>query len=110
MNFTRPDGSPISKKAKKAASKQTTKTISDPFNDQVALNKRAERFQREHEIEKSKSTKSGNSSSIKASPHHLFNKRNISRNDSPYDPDYKPEPDPVSAEIGLLASVDVYCT
>lgn len=89
-----PDGSPISKKAKKAASKQTTKTISDPFNDQVALNKRAERFQREHEIEKSKSTKSGNSSSIKASPHHLFNKRNISRNDSPYDPDYKPEPDP----------------
>ncbi|KAF9447521.1 hypothetical protein P691DRAFT_820958 [Macrolepiota fuliginosa MF-IS2] len=54
---------PLSKKAKKAALKQAqhaqvstgshSSSIVD-FNDQVALNRRAERFQREHELERMK--------------------------------------------------------
>ncbi|KAF9477776.1 hypothetical protein BDN70DRAFT_907106 [Pholiota conissans] len=44
-----------SKKAKKAASKNATTSYTPiDFNDQAALNRRAQRFQREHELERTK--------------------------------------------------------
>ncbi|KAF8972646.1 SAC3/GANP/Nin1/mts3/eIF-3 p25 family-domain-containing protein [Flammula alnicola] len=42
------------KKAKKAALKNATATYAMDYNDQAALNRRAERFQREHELERTK--------------------------------------------------------
>jgi len=47
-------GSPITKKPKKSSiSKNASSNALDP-NDQVALNRRAERFQREHQLERQK--------------------------------------------------------
>ncbi|KAF5309282.1 hypothetical protein D9611_014670 [Ephemerocybe angulata] len=42
------------KKAKKANNNKTLAYVQDNFNDQAALNRRAERFQREHDIERNK--------------------------------------------------------
>ncbi|KAJ4473692.1 SAC3/GANP/Nin1/mts3/eIF-3 p25 family-domain-containing protein [Lentinula aciculospora] len=86
---------PVSKKAKKSSLKQITAgTASLDLNDQAALNRRAERFQREHEIERQKSR----NSSLKANAHnsHLFsnNSWNTSRSASPLGISDEPEADP----------------
>ncbi|KIK61600.1 hypothetical protein GYMLUDRAFT_996089 [Collybiopsis luxurians FD-317 M1] len=88
------DSVPVNKKAKKASLKQvTTGTASLDLDDQNALKRRAERFQREHEIERQKSL-----SSLKANSHnaHLFsnNSWNSSRSASPFGPSDEPEADP----------------
>ncbi|KAH7872998.1 SAC3/GANP/Nin1/mts3/eIF-3 p25 family-domain-containing protein [Lentinula edodes] len=89
------DTAPVSKKAKKSSLKQITAgTASLDLNDQAALNRRAERFQREHEIERQKSR----NSSLKANVHnnHLFNNSswNASRSASPFGNSDEPEADP----------------
>ncbi|KAF9245278.1 SAC3/GANP/Nin1/mts3/eIF-3 p25 family-domain-containing protein [Melanogaster broomeanus] len=79
-----------SKKAKKAAMKNAANTLD--LGDQAALNRRAERFQREHEIERQKGLRNnGSSSALKAGPQgaHLFNR--IWRADSPST--FAPNPD-----------------
>ncbi|KAJ3818422.1 SAC3/GANP/Nin1/mts3/eIF-3 p25 family-domain-containing protein [Lentinula raphanica] len=88
------DATPANKKAKKSSVKQiTTGTASLDLNDQAALSRRAERFQREHEIERQKSR----NSSLKANAHnkHLFSNTSwsTSRSASPSGVD-EPEADP----------------
>ena len=52
-----------SKKAKKAALKNAAAAAYAPdFNDQAALHRRAQRFQREHELEKTKHVRNGQAS------------------------------------------------
>lgn len=69
----------------------------DP-NDQEVLNKRAERFQREHEIERQKSMRNGGQTSLKANYQnaHLFDNGPLSRSASPFGGSDDPEADPVS--------------
>ncbi|KAJ7576866.1 SAC3/GANP/Nin1/mts3/eIF-3 p25 family-domain-containing protein [Mycena floridula] len=64
--------SPTSKKSKKH--KQNSNTAAGDPNDQAALSRRAERFQREHELERQKSQRGG-PNPLKANHHnaHLFN-------------------------------------
>lgn len=95
--------SATSKKAKKSSSQKSTSASAWDLGDQATLNRRAERFQREHEIEKQKSLRtqqqqqSQPSATLKANPQgaHLFNR--IWRADSPStlgsNPD-DPEADP----------------
>ncbi|KAF8629064.1 hypothetical protein AX15_003562 [Amanita polypyramis BW_CC] len=78
-----------------ATSSTVTSSIFDP-NDQIALNRRAQRFHREHELERAKALKvsggpsiseSAGPSSIKANAQHahLFESKNFpSRSASPY--------------------------
>ncbi|ESK97723.1 nuclear export factor [Moniliophthora roreri MCA 2997] len=83
------------KKAKKSSVKQVTSgTAALDLNDQIALNRRAERFQREHEIEKLRNMRNGQAS-LKANSHHahLFS-RTPSRSASPYGSADDPEADP----------------
>ncbi|KAG1746681.1 SAC3/GANP/Nin1/mts3/eIF-3 p25 family-domain-containing protein [Suillus paluster] len=74
------DAPPMSKKAKKAAAQKHTNANLD-FGDQAALSRRAERFQREHEIERQKSMRGQASLQANNQNAHLFNR--ISRSDSP---------------------------
>ena len=101
----RHDGSLASKKLKKSALKNSAPSTFDP-NDQVLLNRRAERFQREHEIERQKGAKSANAGATNVgqashkAPYqnaHLYNDRLISRAASPSTPGNAddPEADPV---------------
>ncbi|KAK0446665.1 SAC3/GANP/Nin1/mts3/eIF-3 p25 family-domain-containing protein [Armillaria borealis] len=81
------------KKAKKSALKQASNHTSD-FNNPVALNRRAQRFQREHEIERQKSL--GGNASLKANQQYAhLSDRPTTRPSSPYvnsadDPDADP--------------------
>ncbi|OJA19234.1 hypothetical protein AZE42_08642 [Rhizopogon vesiculosus] len=84
----------LSKKAKKAAAQKHANANID-FGDQAAMNRRAERFQREHELERQKSMRGQGSLQANNQNTHLFNR--ISRSDSPSvfgtNPD-DPEADP----------------
>ncbi|KAI9464164.1 SAC3/GANP/Nin1/mts3/eIF-3 p25 family-domain-containing protein [Boletus coccyginus] len=85
-----------SKKAKKAAMQKNVTTTLD-LGDQAALNRRAERFQREHEIERQKSLRiNGSQSTLKANSQgaHLLNR--IWRADSPST--FGPNPDDPEAD------------
>ncbi|KAG5647885.1 hypothetical protein DXG03_007809 [Asterophora parasitica] len=89
---------PISnKKAKKNAQKNaSTPQTFDP-NDQAALNRRAQRFQREHEIERAKSTKNGgpqNSQKAYQNTTQRFRDMTLSRTGSPFGAADDPEADP----------------
>jgi SAC3 family protein LENG8/THP3 len=68
----------------------------DP-NDQVALMRRAERFQREHEIEKAKNLQNGSAQTFKPNLHNarLFRDISLSRGGSPFSTLDEPEADPV---------------
>lgn len=83
--------------------KNATTTYPD-FNDQAALNRRAERFQREHELERTKSTRNGSHPSVKAP---LFGNRSLasSKSGSPYGTLEEPEGDPVSS-ISFSTSIE----
>ncbi|KAJ7355558.1 SAC3/GANP/Nin1/mts3/eIF-3 p25 family-domain-containing protein [Mycena albidolilacea] len=85
------DNSPASKKVKKALKNQPSATAMD-VDDRAALDKRAQRFQREHEIEREKS-RNGGQASLKANYNtsHLFNN---SRSASPFGAADDPEADP----------------
>ncbi|OAX39796.1 hypothetical protein K503DRAFT_769157 [Rhizopogon vinicolor AM-OR11-026] len=88
------DAPQLSKKAKKAAAQKHANANID-FGDQAAMNRRAERFQREHELERQKSMRGQGSLQANNQNTHLFNR--ISRSDSPSvfgtNPD-DPEADP----------------
>lgn len=83
---------------KKALKNNSSSPALDP-NDLAALDKRAQRFQREHEIEREKS-RIGGQASLKANyqTSHLFNGSN-SRSASPFGQSDDPDADPVR---GLL--------
>lgn len=90
-----------SKKAKKNALKNAQANASNyvDSNEQAALNRRAQRFQREHEIERQKNTGGGFGNGFKNNNNnsHLFNQRSTSGSPAPwgangYD---DPEADPV---------------
>ncbi|TFK39401.1 SAC3/GANP/Nin1/mts3/eIF-3 p25 family-domain-containing protein [Crucibulum laeve] len=83
-----------SKKAKKAA-KNASNAVD--FNDQAALNRRAQRFQREHEIERAKLNGGVATMSLKSNQQngHLFKNRVLgSRSASPFTAADDPEADP----------------
>ena len=90
-----------SKKAKKAAMQKNAATALD-LGDQAALNRRAERFHREHEIERQKSLRiNGSQSTLKTNSQgaHLLNR--IWRADSPST--FGPNPDDPEADpVGLV--------
>ncbi|KAJ7090598.1 SAC3/GANP/Nin1/mts3/eIF-3 p25 family-domain-containing protein [Mycena crocata] len=86
------DNSPATKKVKKALKNTASSPALDP-NDRAALDKRAQRFQREHEIEREKS-RVGGQASLKAnySTSHLFDSH--SRSASPFGHSEDPDADP----------------
>jgi len=82
-------GSPLSKKAKKSSiSKSTTSNAVDP-NEQAALDRRAERFRREHQLERQKQDGNGQSSFT----NHLRNIHNRPLSPSPFGNPDEPEGD-----------------
>lgn len=97
------------KKAKKASLKNSTAAYVTDLNDQAALNRRAQRFQREHELERTKNTRNGNQA-FDSNPHkaHLqFQSRIMgSRSESPYTASDQPEGDPVSVVIYRIHTID----
>lgn len=78
------------------------------LNDQAALNRRAQRFQREHELERTKSTRNGNQ--FDPNPHmahlQLQNRITGSRSGSPYTASDQPEGDPVSVIVYYIHTID----
>jgi len=104
----RHDSPQLSKKAKKAQ-KHANSNLN--FDDQAALNRRAERFQREHELERHKNMRGQGSLQANNQSSHLFNR--ISRSDSPSvfgtNPD-DPEADPVRLAIASCASRGCLCS
>jgi hypothetical protein len=102
-SFTRdsdpPAGQP--KKAKKhQANKSAAAALSLDVGDRAALDKRAQRFRREHELEKKKQNGGGGqASSLRPNQRtaHLFD--NTSRSASPFVNADEPEADPVGAVI-----------
>ena len=102
--FFRFDSPPSNRKVKKSALKHAAAHALDP-NDQAALIRRAERFQREHDLERQKSVRNGGAggsgqASLKANYQnaHLFNDRSQCRSESPPsfpnldDPEIDPDP------------------
>ena len=89
----------VTKKAKKAMQKHATTaygTTPTDVNDIAALHRRAQRFQREHELEKNKNTRNGGQTFLKANHQNVNRFQNlalVSRSTSPTD---EPEGDPVS--------------
>lgn len=83
---------PASKKSKKALKNGAPAPALDP-NDHAALNRRAERFQREHELERQKS-RAGGQTSLKANYQnsHLFGSNSNSRSTSPFGMDVDADP------------------
>ncbi|KAG6895524.1 hypothetical protein C0992_000846 [Termitomyces sp. T32_za158] len=90
--------SPIpSKKAKKNSLKNTSAPSTFDMNDQAALNLRAQRFQREHELERTKHLRNNGQSSLKVNHNttHLFRDMSLSRSGSPFGVGVdEPEADP----------------
>src|ERR1700761_1570719 len=90
------DNSPNTKKAKKTV-KTNHSTASIDHNDRAALDKRAQRFQREHDLEREKS-RVGGQAALKAnhSTSHLFSNSNSRyASPSPFGQSDDPEADPV---------------
>ncbi|KAG6813834.1 hypothetical protein H0H92_006778 [Tricholoma furcatifolium] len=88
---------PVSnKKAKKNAMKNATTSRTFDPNDQAALNLRAQRFQREHELERTKHLRSTEQNTLKVnhSTAHLFRDMTLSRSGSPFGVADDPEADP----------------
>ncbi|KAG6918997.1 hypothetical protein DXG01_010236 [Tephrocybe rancida] len=84
------------KKAKKNAQKNANATRTFDVNDQTALNLRAQRFQREHELERTKHLRSNGQGALRANQNtvHLFKDMTLSRSGSPYGGADDPEADP----------------
>lgn len=80
---------PISnKKAKKNAQKNASTPHTWDPNDQAVLNRRAQRFQREHDLERTKHLKTNQNTA------HLFKDMSLSRSGSPFGNADDPEADP----------------
>ena len=96
-----------SKKQKKSQISKSATTNALDLNDRVALNRRAERFKREHEIEQQKSRAGGGQASLKANHNtaHLFNAPTHPRSASPFANLDDLEADPVS--LACTAFIDL---
>jgi hypothetical protein len=86
----------VTKKAKKAMQKHASTaygtTSTDP-NDQAALHRRAQRFQREHELERNKNTRNGGQTFFKENHQTVNRFQNlalVSRSISPDEPEGDP--------------------
>ena len=93
------DANPVvTKKAKKAIQKHASTaygtTPTDP-NDQAALHRRAQRFQREHELERNKNTRNGGQTFLKENGQTVNRFQNLAMVSRSITPD-EPEGDPVS--------------
>ena len=92
--------SPIgqTKKAKKNQANKSAVTIALDVGDRAALNRRAERFRREHELEKQKQTGGGGgqASSLRTNQRTAHPLVNLSRSATPFANADDPEADPVS--------------
>jgi len=92
----------MSKKTKKASTgKNYTNSYptTTEYNDQLALNRRAERFQREHELERMKHLRNGHQS-LSGSNHHAYSHgHHNSRAGSVVPGVDEPEGDPVSLTL-----------
>ena len=104
LSFSAEITSSQSKKAKKAMQKSAAAAAATnsnsygmDFNDQAALNRRAERFQREHDLEKMKSIQIGGGAHNKANSQqaHFLPRSLSSRTGSSNTSNDEPEGDPV---------------
>ena len=98
--FTRDSDSPTiqSKKAKKNQTNKSAAVLALDVGDRMALNKRAERFRREHELEKQKQNGGGGqASSLRANQRTAHPFVNLSRSATPFANVDDPEANPVSA-------------
>ena len=99
----------MTKKAKKAMQKHATTaygTTPTDVNDLAALHRRAQRFQREHELEKNKNIRNGGQTFLKTNYQTVNRFQNlalVSRSASPTD---EPEGDPVSPFVFGLFLAD----
>ncbi|KAI0060934.1 hypothetical protein BV25DRAFT_1857987 [Artomyces pyxidatus] len=82
------------KKAKKSQITKSATTNALDMNDRAALNRRAERFRREHELEQQKAR--GGQAALRANHHtaHVFAPQAESRSGSPFGGGDEPEADP----------------
>ena len=96
----RNDSPTANKKAKKNALKHAAQQPSD-VNDIATLNRRAERFQREHELERTKNLRNGGTQPLRVNQHtaHLFRDMSLSRGGSPFGHSDDPEADPVRFSV-----------
>lgn len=103
----------MTKKAKKAQQKHAATaygTTATDINDQAALHRRAQRFQREHELERNKNIRNGGQTFLKANHQtvHRFQTLALaSRSTSPID---EPEGDPVSPSAVISEVLLTYCS
>lgn len=84
----------VTKKAKKAMQKHAATAYGTPtdVNDQAALHRRAQRFQREHELERNKN---GGQAFLKASHQTVHRFQNLALDSRSISPTDEPEGDPV---------------
>jgi hypothetical protein len=87
----------LSKKAKKNQANKSSTVLALDVGDRATLNRRAERFRREHELEKQKQNGGGQASSLRANPRTAHPLVNLSRSATPFANADDPEADPVRA-------------
>jgi hypothetical protein len=86
----------LSKKAKKNQANKSSTVLALDVGDRATLNRRAERFRREHELEKQKQNGGGQASSLRANnPRTAHPLVNLSRSATPFANADDPEADPV---------------
>ncbi len=92
-----------SKKSKKNQANKSAAALALDVGDRAVLNRRAERFRREHEIEKQKQNGGGGqASSLRASQRNAHPFVNLSRSATPFANADDPEADPVSVLLSRL--------
>jgi len=99
VNFPHDSDSPTgqSKKAKKHQANKYAAALALDVGDRAALNRRAERFRREHELEKQKQTGGGGqASSLRTHQRSAHPFVNLSRSATPFANGDDPEANPVS--------------
>jgi len=84
----------LSKKAKKNQANKSSTVLALDVGDRATLNRRAERFRREHELEKQKQNGGGQASSLRANPRTAHPLVNLSRSATPFANADDPEADP----------------
>lgn len=85
----------VNKKAKKGLKNTGTGSHLVDIADQAAINRRAERFQREHELERTKYMRISNGTSTPKNNYHSAQLYKNSRSGTPYGISDEPEGDPV---------------
>ena len=97
-----------SKKSKKNQANKAAAALALDVGDRAALNRRAERFRREHELEKHKQNGGGGqASSLRASQRNAHPFVNLSRSATPFANADDPEADPVSVLLLLFGFCQV---